>query len=43
MSTLNPYKADAKTPVGTTTLERSLAEQKKAAADAKAKAAKKSE
>ena len=37
MSTLNAYKADAKTPVVSTTLERSLAEQKKAAEAAKKK------
>ena len=37
MSTLNAYKVDAKTPVVPTTLERSLAEQKKAAEAAKKK------
>ena len=37
MSTLNPYKPDPKTPVVPTTLERSLAEQKKAAEAAKKK------
>ena len=37
MSTLNPYKADTRTPVVQTTLSRSLAEQKKAAEAAKKK------
>ena len=37
MSTLNAYKADTKAPVEPTTLERSLAEQKKAAEAAKKK------
>ena len=37
MSTLNPYKPDPKPPVVPPTLERSLAEQKKAAEAAKKK------
>tara|TARA_R100001594_G_scaffold101406_1_gene135955 strand:+ start:9 stop:140 length:132 start_codon:yes stop_codon:yes gene_type:complete len=43
MSTLNPYKADTRTPVVSTTLARSLAEQKKAAEAAKKKEESKSE